>query len=284
MRDTLIGAVLGCATTLPFVWKWRLGLRRAVPAVVLLAIPAGAAAAAIGGLAGLGGSAVAGLAWLLTLLLAAAAAGYRFYRDPERRAPAGDDMIVSPADGEVLYVRESRGGVLPVADKHGRRYPLHELTKTKLAHDDAVVVGVGLSFLDVHVNRAPIAGRITRIRRFPGRFGSLRQPEMVFENERATMVIERGHLQIAVVLIASRLVRRIVTFVAEGDEVAAGQRLGMIRFGSQVDVVLPAGEGLLVTVRPGERVRAGESIVAVRKRGAAEHVGESARTVAGGRR
>jgi phosphatidylserine decarboxylase len=280
LRDALIGAALGCVTTLPLVWKWRLGLRRTVPAVALLALPAAGAAAAIADLAGLGGSAVAGLAWLLTLLLAGAAVAYRFYRDPERRAPAADDVVVSPADGEVLYVRRSSGGVLPVADKHGRSYALHELTKTELCDHDAVVIGVGLSLLDVHVNRAPIGGRITLVRRFPGRFGSLRRPEMVFENERATMVIERGGLQIAVVMIASRLVRRIVAFIAEGDEVAAGQRLGVIRFGSQVDLVVPVREGLHVTVRPGEHVRAGESIVAVRARRPAPRGGESARSVA----
>ena len=281
--DALIGAAAGCVTTLPLVSKWRLGVRRALPVVALLALPAAAAAAAIGALAPLGGGAVAALAWLLTLMFAGAAAVRRFYRDPERQPPAADDVIVSPADGEVLYVRESSGGVLPVADKHGRHYPLHELTKTTLARGDAVVVGVGLSLLDVHVNRAPIAGRITVLRRFPGRFGSLRRPEMVFENERATMVIERGRLQIAVVMIASRLVRRIVAFIAEGEEVTAGQRLGMIRFGSQVDLVLPLREGLLVTVRPGERVRAGESIVAVRTRRAVERVGEPARGVVSGR-
>jgi phosphatidylserine decarboxylase len=164
-----------------------------------------------------------------------------------------------------LYVRESQGGLLPVASKNGRRYALQELTKTPLLSGDAVVVGIGLSLLDVHVNRAPVAGRVALVSRFPGRFGSLRRPEMVFENERATMVIEHGRWQVAVVLIASRLVRRIVTFVSEGDQVAAGQRLGMIRFGSQVDLVLPAPNDLDVSVRPGDRVRAGESIIAIPK-------------------
>ena len=148
------------------------------------------------------------LVWLLTLALAVALLAFRFYRDPERRVPDGDDTILSPADGEVVYVREARGGMLPVSSKLGRDYPLQELTKTPLATDDNIVVGIALSFLDVHVNRAPIGGRAVVKRHFPGRFGSLRRPEMVFENERATLVLERGELQIAVVMIASRLVRR----------------------------------------------------------------------------
>jgi phosphatidylserine decarboxylase len=86
---------------------------------------------------------------------------------------------------------------------------------------------------------------------------------MVFENERATIVLQRGDLEIAVVMIASRLVRRIVAWVSEGEETAIGQRLGMIRFGSQVDLVLPARSDLHVIVRPGQRVRAGETTVAV---------------------
>src|SRR5205823_4295446 len=136
------------------------------------------------------GVVLAFLAWLLTLLLAATAVAYRFYRDPERRAPDGDGVIVSPADGEVLYVRESDRGRLPVASKQGRAYSLQELTRTPL-------------------------------------------------------------------------VRRIVAYVREGDEVAVGQRLGMIRFGSQVDLVLPIRETLRVRVSPGDLVRAGESTIAV---------------------
>jgi len=261
--DTLIRAFLAFVATLPLAWKWRLGMLRTAPAVAALALVAAAGVSALGAAADLGGLAVAAIASILTLLLTAAAIAYRFYRDPERRIADRDGVIVSPADGEVLYVHESRGDALPVSSKNGRPYTLQELTKTRLAPEDAVVVGIGLSLLDVHVNRAPIAGRISLLRRFPGQFGSLRRPEMVFDNERATIVIDRADLQVAVVLIASRLVRRIVAYVSEGENVALGQRIGMIRFGSQVDLVLPAREDLSVAVRPGQRVKAGESTIAV---------------------
>src|SRR5206468_3847117 len=207
-----------------------------------------------------------GLVWLLTLMAACAILAYRFYRDPERGVPDRDDVIVSPADGKVIYVHESRGGVLPVSTKHGHPYTLRELTKMPLHSEGAVVIGIGMSFLDVHVNRAPIQGRITLQRRFSGRFGSLRLPEMVFENERVTTVIGRDDLQVSVVQIASRLVRQIISFVHEGQEVALGQRIGMIRLGSQVDLVLPARGDVKVMVKPGERVWAGESVVAVFQR------------------
>src|SRR6185312_3412355 len=99
---------------------------------------------------------------------------------------------------------------------------------------DAVVVGISMSILDVHVNRAPIAGRVAFEKHFPGRFGSLRLPKMEFENERMTTIIENDHLQVAMVQIASRLVRQIVSFVRLGQNVALAERFGMIRLGSQV--------------------------------------------------
>jgi phosphatidylserine decarboxylase len=261
-RAILIGALLALATAMPLAWKWRLGVVRSMLIVVGLVLAAGLAVAAVGTLVDLPSAVAVGLVWLLGVSLAAAAVLYRFFRDPERLAPDGEGLIVSPADGEIVYVREARGGVLPVSTKLGRDYLLGELTKTPLASDDAVVIGIAMSFLDVHVNRAPIGGRVTILRRFPGLFGSLRRPEMIFENERATVVIEQGDLQVAVVQIASRLVRRIVAYVEEGEDVVAGQRIGMIRFGSQVDLILPLRDKLRVTAEPGDRVSAGETILA----------------------
>jgi phosphatidylserine decarboxylase len=194
--------------------------------------------------------------------LAIAILACRFYRDPDRIAPERDDVIVSPADGEVIYIRKSEGGTLPTSTKHGRAYSLRELTKTPLRSEDAVVIGIAMSFLDVHINRAPIAGRVTLVRHYSGGFGSLKRSAMVFANERTTTFIERGDLQVAVVQIASRLVRQIVSFVREGQDVDLGQRIGMIRLGSQVDVVLPMRDDVKVAVQVGMRVKAGESILA----------------------
>lgn len=260
--DWLVGVALALVTALPLAWKWQLGLRRTATGVGGLGIMTGILVVPTARWLSLGAGARAALTWLTTLGLALATLAYRFFRDPERRPPDDSGAIVSPADGEVLYVRESHGGMLPVANKQGQCYPLYELTRTPLRAQDAVVVGIGMSFLDVHVNRAPISGRVVLRRHFPGQFGSLRRPGMAFANERATTVIERGDLQVAVVQIASRLVRQIVGFVREGDYVALGQRLGVIRLGSQVDLVVPARPDLKVVVQAGARVVAGESVVA----------------------
>ena len=264
MHDFVIaGVLLSLMATVPLAWKWQLGAAR-------VAVVVGALALAVGLLIGALDAALpsnlwvrTGAVWLTTMAVASAILAYRFYRDPERETPKRSDAVVSPADGEVIYVREASRGLLPVSSKLGRNYTLQELTKTSLQSDDALVIGIGMSFLDVHVNRAPIHGRVSFQRHFAGKFGSLRSAEMVFENERVTTVIEQDFLQLAVVQIASRLVRQIVSFVSENQEVQAGQRIGVIRFGSQVDIVLPARDDVRVLVMPGQRVRAGESVLAV---------------------
>jgi len=259
----LFGLALALATCVPLAWKWQLGVVRTSVAVIVLGALTASAVAAAGLEVHLGEALRVALVWILTVGSATALLAYRFYRDPERTAPKRGDAIVSPADGIVVYVRRSRAGVLPVSDKKGRTFTLTELTRTPLETEDAVVIGIAMSFLDVHINRSPIEGRVVMRRHFPGRFGSLRKPEMVFENERATTVIQGNGLQVAVVQIASRLVRQIVGFVREGQQIAIGQRLGVIRLGSQVDLVLPARSDLQIATQVGERLRAGESIVAV---------------------
>ena len=261
--EALIGGLLAIAIAAPLAWKWELGLRRVVLSVAALAVPSAALVALLSQAISLGSLPQIGLVCALTCAAAFSILAYRFYRDPERRVPDRSDAVVSPADGEVIYVRNSVGGRFPEATKNGRTYELVELTKTPLREHDAVVVGIAMSFLDVHVNRAPVEGEVRLREHFPGRFGSLGRPEMVFENERATTVIERPGLEVAVVQIASRLVRQILGYVDVGDRVTKGQRIGVIRLGSQVDVVLPDREDVRVTVRPGDRVTAGESILAL---------------------
>jgi phosphatidylserine decarboxylase len=258
-----LGIVLALVTSLPPAWKWQLGVARAAAAVTVMGLVSGGIVVLLGGVVELSGMAAAGLTWMLTLALALALLGYRFYRDPERPPPEGANLIVSPAEGEIVYVQEAPGGILPVSRKLGRSYRLEELTRTSLRRQDAIVIGIAMSFLDVHVNRAPIAGRIVLRRHFRGSFGSLKHPEMVLQNQRVTTVIEGDELQVAVVQIASRLVRQIASLVGEGDQVSLGQRIGVIRFGSQVDLVLPMHPRLHVTVQPGEHVRAGQSVLAV---------------------
>lgn len=264
MRGYLIvGTVLALMTGLALAWKWQLGVLRAgvfilaqsmVTALVLSAVnPLAHFTTATGTLAMWGITTLAAGAWLLIV----------FFRDPERAAPDRDDVIVSPADGRVIYLKPVPPGELPVATKRGRAQPLRELRGNSVCDDGVVAIGISMDLSDVHVNRAPIAGRVHLVERVHGTFGSLRKPEMVHSNERVTTVIGTGDLQIAIVQIASRLVRRIAPFVSEGDEVRMGQRIGVIRFGSQVDLLLPAGKRVRLAVEVGDRLVAGRTIIGV---------------------
>jgi len=259
----LLAILLSLLTTLPLAWKWQLGVLRVASVVLALVTGSSVIVALSGTRIAIGAGLQSVLIWLITMVTAFSILAYRFYRDPERTPPTSKDAVVSPADGVVVYVRRSRGGILPVSTKQGHHYQLVELTKTPLNSEEAIVIGIGMSFTDVHVNRAPINGMVTLQRHFPGRFGSLGRPEMVFENERATTVIERDGLQVAVVQIASRLVRKIFAYVSRGQYVSLGQRIGVILLGSQVDLVLADRGNLRITVQEGQRVRAGESVVAI---------------------
>jgi phosphatidylserine decarboxylase len=257
-----IGILLALITMLPLAWKWQLGVLRIGVLVTLMALLSGLLTALLASWLSISLLLQIGASWLIAVLAMFAFLAYRFYRDPERNVPNLPGVIISPADGKVIYIRESQDGMLPISTKRGHDYPLRELTKQPFYTEQAVVLGISMNFMDVHVNRAPIAGHITFQRHFPGRFGSLRDPEMVFENERATTIFEQEELQVAVVQIASRLVRQIVSFVTKGQQVTLGQRFGVIRFGSQVDMVIPSLKSLELQVKPGDTVKAGLSIIA----------------------
>jgi phosphatidylserine decarboxylase len=259
----IVGLVLAAVPALALAWKWQLGVFRAgvfilaqsmVTALVLSAVNRVAHFNAVTGtLAMWGITVLAAAGWLLAV----------FYRDPERAAPERADVVVSPADGQVIYVKLVPPGELPVAIKRGHPSLLRELRGTSLYENGAVAIGISMNLTNVHVNRAPIAGRVRLVTRVPGTFGSLRKPEMAASNERVTTVIETEDLQVAMVQIASRLVRRIAVFVSEGEELRLGQRVGAIRFGSQVDLLLPLGKEIRLAVEVGDQVVAGRTIVGV---------------------
>jgi phosphatidylserine decarboxylase len=256
LTQTALGLAAALAVSLPIARKWELRMTGVLLTIVIAGLFSGIVVDTVALPLGVRAVIVAALSVTLALMLLA----YRFFRDPERVPPQIEGAVVSPADGEVVYVREASAGVLPVVTKVGRSYRLIELTRTRLNFEDAVVIGIGMSFSDVHVNRAPITGVVTARSHFPGRFGSLGRAGMEFENERTTTVLDGDGLQVAIVQIASRLVRQIASFVGPGENVLMGDRIGAIRFGSQVDVVLP--REVDVRVSEGDRVRAGESVIA----------------------
>jgi phosphatidylserine decarboxylase len=181
------------------------------------------------------------LGWFFVFLTLAVAF---FFRDPERVTPLREGLIVAPADGKVIVV--------------GEAVPPPEL---ELGSEPMACVSVFLSLLDVHVTRSPVSGRIAHIGYVPGVFHMANLPEAKSENERQGFVIETaGGVRVGAVQIAGYVARRILKFVEAGDRVSVGDRLGLIRFGSRVDVYLPHSATLLVA--EGQRTIGGETIIA----------------------
>jgi phosphatidylserine decarboxylase len=167
-----------------------------------------------------------------------------FFRDPDRMTPTRHGLIVSPADGIVSSVSSA-----PPPSDLGLPQP--QLTR----------VSVFLNVFDVHVNRAPIDGTISAIRYRAGKFLNASLDKASEDNERNTLRIETADgTSIVVVQIAGLIARRICSWVREGQPIRAGERIGMIRFGSRVDVYLPDGVPPLVS--PGQRCIAGETVIA----------------------
>jgi phosphatidylserine decarboxylase len=161
-----------------------------------------------------------------------------FFRDPQREIPAGDGLIVSPGDGKV----EEAEWIETTAGSRFR-------------------VSIFLSVFDVHVNRVPISGKVTLMEYREGQFLNAMSPESAILNEQTLVVIEDGDHSVSFKQIAGLLARRIVCDLKTGDVVQRGQRMGMIKFGSRVDVLMPADVEL--RVKPGDRVRGGSSILGV---------------------
>ncbi len=170
---------------------------------------------------------------------AASAASLGFFRDPERAVPTIRNGVLAPADGRVTEIADA---VDPFVGP-------------------AVRVAIFLSPLDVHVNRAPIAGLVTATHYTPGRFLAAYDPEAGEVNERCSTNIQGDVGRVTVVQIAGIAARRIVCRVATGDKLDAGQRFGLIRFGSRTDCYLPRGSEIRVEV--GDRVKGGVTVLGV---------------------
>ena len=186
------------------------------------------------------------LGWLLVGLTIWIAT---FFRDPVRATPRGDKFIVAPADGLITMIV--------------RVPPPPELRGLEALDDGEYTrVSIFMSVFDVHINRAPISGRVKRIAYVPGKFVNADLDKASEDNERQYLLIEGANgLKIGFTQIAGLVARRILAFVREGDTVEAGQRVGLIRFGSRVDVYLP--DGVAPRVLLGQRAIAGETILGI---------------------
>ncbi len=166
-----------------------------------------------------------------------------FFRDPPRVTPVRDGILVAPADGRISQITQAP----PPQELGMGDTPLPRLS-------------IFMSVFDCHINRSPTAGRIDRVVYRAGAFLNADLDKASEDNERNSFIIIAPGMRIAVVQIAGLIARRIVTFVREGETIPAGARLGMIRFGSRVDVYLPAGGKFLAA--EGQRTVAGETVIA----------------------
>ncbi len=165
-----------------------------------------------------------------------------FFRNPERRPPTGENLVVSPADGTVIYVGE--------------------VDEPRILKRRAVKVSIFMSVFNVHVNRMPESGRITEIHYNKGKFISANRDKASLDNEQNALVMETENGgNIMFVQIAGLVARRIVCWARPGDTLRRGERFGLIMFGSRLDIYLPPGSE--VKVKPGDKTKAGETIVGV---------------------
>ena len=166
-----------------------------------------------------------------------------FFRDPDRASPEGKGVVVSPADGKVIVIKD-----------------VYEPDYLK---QDVKQISIFLSVFNVHVNRAPIGGTIETVRYNPGKFLVASVDKASLDNEQTGMVISDGKNKVLVKQIAGLIARRIVCYAKPGDTVKAGERYGLIRFGSRVDLFLPKNTDLMVQV--GDRIKGSRDVIGVIK-------------------
>lgn len=256
------GLLMALGMIMPLAWKWEIKFGHALTGAFVF-----------GPLSGLivgGGELHEAIGWpltfgvemLLILLMSGTAAAFLFSRNPEREAPDRPGIVVAPADGRVVYVKKTDGRSPVFSQKRGRVIEMNDVIPDGSFPGSFHQIGIGMNLLNVHVNRAPIGGDVSHAEHLEGLFLSLKKPEALIKNERALTVIDNGTMHVGVIQIASRLVRRIVSYVGVGQSLAIGQRIGMIKFGSQVDVLIPAKNNVAVRVRPGDETVAGVTVIA----------------------
>jgi phosphatidylserine decarboxylase len=184
----------------------------------------------------------AALSWVVSIPFAALALLFVFFfRDPERHVPDGAQLVLSPADGRVMVAGAAQPGAAPAGEWQQ--------------------VSIFLSPMDVHVNRVPASGRITRVAYTPGKFLPAYRDDAGSANERSEIWIDHGGQTIVARQVVGILARRVVCRVQTGAEVRAGDRFGVMKFGSRMDVFLPITAKVVAKV--GDTVRGGETVIAM---------------------
>jgi phosphatidylserine decarboxylase len=180
-----------------------------------------------------------GKPWIAILPLTITLFVLLFFRDPERKIPKGEDIFVSPADGKVILIKD-----------------VYEKDYLKAESKE---ISVFMSLLNVHVNRSPCDGKVSLVKHSSGKFLVAHKDAASMENENTVMVLEGKDGKIVVRQVAGFLARRIVCRAEVGDKLRRGERYGMIKFGSRLDIYLP--KDVKIKVKAGDKVKAGESIL-----------------------
>ena len=179
--------------------------------------------------------------WLLAFLLTFLALWVAyFFRDPERTGPRGANLVISPADGRVIDIRE--------------------VDEPSFLGGRAIRISVFMNVFNVHVNRYPVSGRVGYVHYNPGKFINAAADKASLENEQMSVGVETGTQKVLFRQIAGLIARRIVTYSKVGDTATQGDRMGLIRFGSRVDVFVPVGSTVRATL--GETPQAGVTVLA----------------------
>ena len=231
----------------PFAWRDRLPFARVGLAELFLMC--GTAAIATTGFAWYANQSTGTLKVIAILLAVTCAVIFGliawFFRNPRRISPPDSGLVVSPADGKIVDIEE-------------------------IVFDDyiggpAKKIGIFLSIFNVHINRAPIAGRVVGLRYRPGKYLNALRPESAKENEQLAIMLEENQAPFRGMIvrqITGAIARRIVCWLKPGDELGRGEQFGMIKLGSRTELVLPVEEGLEIRVRPGDKVKAGTTVLA----------------------
>lgn len=201
----------------------------------------------------------------IVLLAGAVLVLWNFFRDPARTPPSDKDVIISPADGRIIYAKEVGRGVIPDTIKGKKCIRLKEIAKTDLLSEaDGYIMGICMNILDVHVTRAPIDGTVLLASDIPGKTLSPKNWRSEIDNPRTTLILD-GQVKLGLVEIGTPYVSKIIKYVRSNETVKKGDRIGRITWGSQFDVIIPSRD-VEILVKEGDHVYAGETVLARLKR------------------
>ena len=216
IKTIIWGVLLSVVILVPLGIKWQIEKRITLIFACLIGIFTGVVVQIVGLYWNLNVIQVLATEFLLILLIPIMTFLYlNFNWDPERIPPQDENAILSPADGKIIYVKKIDKGQIPISEKKGQKFSLYEFIQSDSFPQAGYLIGIAMNYLDVHVNRAPISGKVVMLRHIKGLFLSLKRFEAVVQNERVLTVIDNEHLKVGIVQIASRMVRKITPYVHE---------------------------------------------------------------------